>query len=263
MFDSFFDLPLVFAAPIIIGALIVYGVIGVLLVRRYILPKLRIQDSDSGFSSAIQGSVMVFYGLAAALIVVNVWQNYSDVAKSLSQEATAAATVYRELGNYPDPIRSELQQQLRDYVRDIIEHAWPAQQHGKIPGPGAGLINTFEAKLVSFEPTTEGQKILHAETLRAHAQLIQARRLRLDGIHTQLPSVLWVIIIAGALISLSSAFFFRVEDLRLQGIQVALLATFMGMIIIIIFAFDRPFRGELGLRPDSYQLVYDQLMKPH
>ena len=263
MFDSFFDLPLSVAAPIIIGLLIVYGVVGLLLVRRYILPKLRIQDADSGFSSAIQGSVMVFYGLAAALIVVNVWQNYSDVAKSVSQEATAIATVYRELGNYPDPIRSQLQQQLRDYVDHIIHQAWPLQQHGQIPATGGQLINAFEEKLVGFEPASEGQKLLHAETLRAHAQLIQARRLRLDGVQTQLPGVLWVIIIIGALISLSSAFFFRVEDGRLQAIQVALLATFMGMIIIIIFAFDRPFRGELGLRPDSYQLVYDQLMKPH
>jgi hypothetical protein len=52
------------------NCLIVYGVVGLLLVRRYILPKLRIQDADSGFCRAIQGSVMVFHGLAIALIVV-------------------------------------------------------------------------------------------------------------------------------------------------------------------------------------------------
>jgi hypothetical protein len=34
------------------------------------------------------------------------------------------------------------------------------------------------------------------------------------------------------------------------------------MIIFIIFALDRPFRGDLGLQPDPYQLIYDQLMKP-
>jgi len=30
----------------------------------------------------------------------------------------------------------------------------------------------------------------------------------------------------------------------------------------MIVALDRPLRGDLGLRPDPYQLVYDQLMKP-
>ena len=43
---------------------------------------------------------------------------------------------------------------------------------------------------------------------------------------------------------------------------VVLLAVFIGMIIFIIFALDRPFRGDLGLQPGPYQLIYDQLMKP-
>jgi hypothetical protein len=28
----------------------------------------------------------------------------------------------------------------------------------------------------------------------------------------------------------------------------------------MIFAFDRPFRGDLGLEPEPYQLVYDKIM---
>jgi hypothetical protein len=42
---------------------------------------------------------------------------------------------------------------------------------------------------------------------------------------------------------------------------VTLLATFMGLVIFMIFAFDRPFRGDLGLEPESYQLVYDKIMR--
>ena len=68
--------------------------------------------------------------------------------------------------------------------------------------------------------------------------------------------------VVGAIVSLSSTFFFQVEDARLQRIQVILLAIFIGLLIFMIFALDRPFRGELGVRPDPYQLIYDQLMKP-
>jgi len=207
-------------------------------------------------------AVMVFYGLAVALIVVNVWRNYSDVAKVLSQEATAAAALYRDVSSYPEPSRSQLQKQLRDYVYQIIHQAWPMVQHGQIPSAGVEIMNNFQATLSSFEPMTEGQKILHTETLRAYDQLIQARRLRLEALQVQLPGVLWFIIIAGALISLSSSFFFRVEDGWLQAIHVVLVAAFIGISIFLIYAFDRPFRGDLGLRPDSYQLVYDHLMKP-
>jgi hypothetical protein len=35
----------------------------------------------------------------------------------------------------------------------------------------------------------------------------------------------------------------------------------MGLVVFMILALDRPFRGDLGLSPAPYQLVYDQLMK--
>jgi hypothetical protein len=42
---------------------------------------------------------------------------------------------------------------------------------------------------------------------------------------------------------------------------VTLLAFFMGLVIFMIFTLDRPFRGDMGLPPDPYQLIYDHLMK--
>jgi len=76
------------------------------------------------------------------------------------------------------------------------------------------------------------------------------------------PAVLWSVIIVGAFIGLSTFFFFKVEDVRLHGILVTLLALFIGLVIFMILALDRPIRGDLGLTPDPYQLVYDHLMKP-
>jgi len=42
---------------------------------------------------------------------------------------------------------------------------------------------------------------------------------------------------------------------------VTLLAIFMGLVIFMILALDRPFRGDLGLGSEPYQLIYNQLMK--
>ena len=167
-------------------------------------------------------------------------------------------------GRQLDPLPSKLQLVTGNpaHVEQIIHQAWLMQQRGQIPTAGVEMMNRFQAMLMSVEPTTEGQKILHAEVLSAYNQLIQARRLRLDAVKARLPGVLWFIIVVGAFINLSLSFFFRIEDAWFQGIQVIFLATFIGLVIFLIFTFDRPFRGELGLRPDSYQLVYDHLMKP-
>jgi ribose/xylose/arabinose/galactoside ABC-type transport system permease subunit len=143
----------------------------------------------------------------------------------------------------------------------VIHAAWPAQQRGQVAIGGIEMLNRFQSTLATFEPATEGQKIIHAEALREFNELVEARDLRLDAVvNTGLPSVLWVVVLAGAVIGLMAAFFFKVEDLRLHAILVTLLAAFMGLVIFMIFAFDRPFRGDLGLTPEPYQLVYDKVM---
>jgi hypothetical protein len=261
MFDSFFDVSLWIAGPAIILLLCLFVVVGLWVVRRRVLPRLRVHSEDSEFSGAMLQSVMVFYGLAVALIAVSVWQTYSDTSKIVSEEATALAALYRDVSSYPETVRPQLQNELRGYTDHVIKEAWPLQQQGKVPAGGVEFMNRFQTFLVSFEPTNEGQKLLHAETLRAYNEVIKARRLRLDAVSTGLPTVMWAVIVIGAFIGLGASFFFRVEDPRLQGIQALLLAVFIGMVIFMIVALDRPFRGDLGIRSDPYQLIYNQVMR--
>ena len=261
MFDSLFNLPLVIVGAAILILLCAFALGGLSIFSRQILPRLKLGPEESVFTSAMMQAVMVFYGLAVALIAVSVWQTHTDAAGTISGEASALGVLYRHVGGYPEPLRSQLRQDLREYLDYVIHEAWPLQRRGLVPSGGVEKVNDFEVKLVTFEPATEGQKLLHGETLRAYSQMIEARRLRLDAVLTGLPGVLWFVIVIGALVSLSSTFFFQVEDARLQRIQVVLLALFIGLLIFIIFALDRPFRGDLGLQPDPYQLIYDQLMK--
>jgi len=262
MFESLFDLPLLLVGTAIIATLCLFAMVGLLLVRHRLLPHLRVNEADSEFTGAMLQSIMVFYGLAVALIAVSVWQTYSDTSKIVSEEATALAALYRDVSIYPDSIRSRLQEELREYTRYTIEEAWPVQRRGQVPRPGVERMNHFQATLSSFEPVTESQKLLHGETLHAYNEMIKTRNLRLDAVNTGLPGVMWTVIVIGAFIGLSASFFFRVEDVRLQRIQVLLLATFIGLVIFMILALDRPFRGDLGIRADPYQLIYNQLMKP-
>jgi hypothetical protein len=262
MLESLFDLPLLVTGPFIIGSLCLFGVAGLWVVRRHVLPRLQVEGADSEFTGAMLQSVMVFYGLAVALIAVSVFETYSDASKVVTGEATALNAIYRDVSSYPEPIRSDLQKELREYTSQVINQAWPLQRRGQVPTAGIEHMSSFQALLDKFEPATEGQKILHAETLRAYNLLIQSRRLRLDAVGTSLPTVMWAVIGIGAFIGLSASFFFKVRDVRLHRIEILLLAVFIGLVIFMIVALDRPFRGDLGVKADPYQLVYDQLMKP-
>jgi len=254
------NLPLPFAACLIIGCLCLYSLLGLALARRFFVPRLRISGEDSEFTGAMVQAVMVFYGLAVALIAVNVWETHSGASSTVSLEASRIAGIYRDVSGYPEPIRSELRDELRGYTDYLIHEAWPLQRQGSTPTRGVEWMNRFQQTLCSFEPATEGQKILHGEALHAYNQLIEARRLRLDAMLVKLPGALWFVIAAGACISLAATFLFKVHDIRLHAIQVLLLSAFIGLVITLVFAFDRPFQGDLAIGPDAYILIRDQLM---
>jgi hypothetical protein len=223
---------------------------------------MRVKEGDSEFVGAMVQSVMVFYGLALALIAVNVWQTYNDVARTVSLEATSFATLYRDVSSYLEPLRSRLRAEVRDYVDQIIHGAWPIMRKGEVPTEGVVWMNRLQADLFAFEPATDGQKILHAETLAAFNRANLARRQRVDAVGTGLPGVMWAVIFGGGGISMCACFFFRVEDGRLHAVLVVLLAALIGLVIFMTVVMNRPFRGDLGISPEPYQLVYDQLMKP-
>jgi len=207
MFESLFDLPLLIAGPAIIILLCLFAVVGLVLVRRRVLSRLRVEGADSEFTGAMLQSVMVFYGLAVALIAVTVFQTHSDTSKIVTGEATAINALYRDVTSYPEPVSTDLQKLLSDYTDQVINGAWPLMRRGETPTVGLEYMSRFQTVLVKFEPATEGQKILHAETLRAYNQQIQARRMRLDAVGTGLPGVMWAVIVIGAFISLSASFF--------------------------------------------------------
>jgi len=255
------DASLVVLGTTIIVSLSATALFFLLLVRRFVLPRMRITEADSEFSGAVVQSIMVFYGLALALIAVNVWQTYNDVARTVSMEATSFATLYRDVGGYPEPVRSQVRAEIGGYVDQIIHGAWPIMRKGQVPTEGVQWMDRVQAHLFAFEPATEGQKILHAETLAAFNRANLARRLRVDAVGTGLPGVMWAVILIGAVISISASFFFRVDDGRVHALLVGLLAALMGLVIFMTVVLDHPFRGDLGLTAEPYQLVYDQLMK--
>jgi Protein of unknown function (DUF4239) len=260
--DFLSSLPLWLLAVVLNLWLMGVAVLGVWFVRRRLLPGMKVGYADANYAVAIATSSMLLYGLIAALTAVGVWQRHSEVSGIVSAEAAAIAGLWRDLGGYPQPQRDEMREILRGYTQQIINEAWPQQRRGKIPGEGVAWMDRFQDKLLSFEPNTDGQEIVHAETFRAFNHLVQQRRQRLDSVPAGLPGVLWLVLLPGAIGVIILFLFFYTEDANLQRFLLIGLAGFLAMVLFVIIALDRPFSGPLGITADSYQLIFDHHMKP-
>jgi len=261
MINLLLSLPLWLLAIVLNVWLMSFALVGLWVVRRLVLPNLRLSYEDAYFTAAVVQSAVLLYALIAALTAVGVWQRHQQVADIVSAEATAIANLWRDLGGYPEPLRDETRAVLRDYSGQVVHGAWPQQRRGQIPREGVEWMNRLQALLYAFEPGTESQKILHAETLHAFNQLVHERRQRLDSVRAALPSVMWWVLMPGAMGCVLLFMFFHGADVRLHALLLLGLAGFLSMVLFVIIALDRPFSGDMGITADSYQLVIDHYMK--
>ena len=259
--DSLIYLPLWVLAIVLNAWLMGTALAALWAARKWIHPRLRLRYDDAYYAAAVVQSAMLLYSLIAALIAVGVWQKYNQVSDVVSAEATAIASLWRDLGGYPQPVRDATRETLRGYTEQIIRDAWPAQQKGQVPREGVQWMDKLQAQLYVFEPATEAQKVLHAETVRAFNQLVQQRRQRLDSVQAGLPGVFWVVLLPGAMGCILLFTFFHVDNPRFQTALLLGLAGFMAMLLFVIFSLDRPFVGDMGITANSYQLIYDHHMK--
>ena len=261
MIDFLLSLPLWALAIVLNVWLIGFTLTSLWALRRWVLPRLHLDSDASLFlGAAVMQSGMVLYGLVAALTAVSVWTKHAQVSDTVSQEATAIAILWRDLGGYPQRERDSMREVLRGYTTQIIQQAWPEQRQGRVPRMGVEWLDRFQEPLFSFEPASDSQTILHGQTLDAYGRLVEARRARLDSVSTELPGVMWAVLLPGAMACLFLSLFFRIEDARFQITLMTGLAGFVAMVLFVIISLDRPFQGAMAIPADSYQLIHDQLM---
>ena len=260
--DAIQHLPIWLYAVIIVGGFVFAAVGGLALFYRLTQGRLNLPEDMNNDVIFFASAIGVFYSLTVGLIAVGVWSNYAEVESTVSQEAASIAALFRDVGGYPEPIRSDLQQTLRVYTEYVINDAWPAQYHGEILDGGTRILNDFQSRIFSFEPTTRGQEAIHTEALHQYNELIVHRRERVDAVNGGLPGVMWAIVLFGALLTVTVTYLLQIRhDVHL--VLTAFLAAFIGLVIFTMAGLDKPLSGPLAISPSSYQLVLDRLMNLH
>jgi len=242
-----------------VAACVAFGLGGMFAMRDWVR-RLHGGHSHNDIVSVFFSSMSVFYGVAVGLFALGAWQTYSDVDSKVALESATVAELYRDVSHYPQPSRGVLQDDLRHYVRNLIDTSWPQFRRGVVNIANHGILDNFYDSLIDFEPVTETQKTLQTETLKQFNRLIELRRLRLQSVKVGLPRVMWVLVIVGAAATLASTWFFDTRSLIMHLWLTVLIAALLGMMIHLLASMDNPFRGEYSVSSDAFQMVYDDLM---
>ena len=258
---SLYNLPTWLFCAVIVGAFITFALTGQIIVRRF-LPRWFGDKEYNDIVGQFLSASGVFFGITLGLFSVGAWENFSSVDGAVTGEANLLGVLYRVVDNYPEPHRAVLTDQLLDSVRQEIDQAWRQQRVGIFSGTNGNLkLTRFFKNLSLVEPSTEAQKILYHEATRTFTSMIESRRRRLASVTTQLPPIIWIVVMGGSILTLSLMWLFVVENKRLHDLLTTILASLLGLLVFLIAVMDFPFRGEFSVGPDAFEIIYEQLMK--
>jgi hypothetical protein len=77
-----------------------------------------------------------------------------------------------------------------------------------------------------------------------------------------LPTALWFVVGVGAMLNAALTWLFDVNWLMVHLILAGILSLFVALVVYLVVAMDNPFRGELSVYPEAFQIVQRSLMEP-
>ncbi len=234
---------------LMVGTAMAAAVIGLLLVRRNVaLATLEQHNDVAGFIIAVIG---LLYGVLLAFVVVIVWQQYDAAGSNASRESVTARLLYRDAAFFPDQSVA-VRQTLSDYARSVVDDEWQAMARHQAESLRTDqlvgqLLTEFRA--VHLQSTEEGA--FYTEAVKRVYDLAEFRRQRLDANSTPLPGLLWIVLIAGGIITVGFTYFFGVSHFGSHVIMVAALAAMIALTLFLVLSLDLPFSGDLRVAPDA------------
>ena len=237
----------------IVAVSVALSLAGLVFVRRSVkLSTLESHHEVAGFILAVVG---VVYAVLLAFVVVVTWQQFEAARSATDTEAAQIAGLYRtSLGFRGGGAR--MQRALTAYTRSVADDEWPqmAEHHRESRRTDAALERVW-ATLRAVRPRGTVQAPFYQEAVTRLVDTSEMRRARVLTSGTQLPVPVWIVLIAGAAISVGFTYFFGVRNFVAQALMVGALAAITGLVLFLILSLDLPFTGDVGVGPGPMRQV--------
>lgn len=247
-----------------IGIIIVValGAVGLhfLFRRRTSVESLRKSNDVAGFLFSAIGTI---FAVVLGFLVIIVWEKFDAAVNNAQLEVAAVSDLYRDVVSFPPAERLTIRRELHEYMDTVVDIEWPAMQAGKSPTAGVRVLELIAYHVDTFAPTSMLQQTGQSKAIDQVQRLLDARRLRIHQNEPSVPKILWFALIVGAASLIGFAFLFGVENQASQLIMTGVLAAVIGLLFVVIYEFDSPFSGAVGVPLDGWGALHARLTQIH
>jgi hypothetical protein len=215
-----------------------------LLITRKLLDMKKLPDSHevSGYLLSVVGTL---YAVLLGLVVVDAMQQFQQARTVTEHEASCLADIFLLSSKLPEPKRAQVKHLCSEYAAQVVAVEWKMMDNIKECPVARSLALELSQTLMDFEPKTQSQQIVYAQMISDCSQFWQNRRDRINIATNGIPKVEWITLIVGGFITVFFTYFFGLQNLRLQIMMTAMVATLISLNLFLVLLFGYPFAGDL------------------
>jgi hypothetical protein len=236
-------------------ALVIFGFTYVLTALIYaIVAKLAAGGWGKSFKSISVGmlpSLGIIFGLFVAFTAAQVWADNDRATAAFSREASALHSALVFGASFPEDAEKRLDGFVRDYVQETAQVEWPMMAHEAASlGTTPRALEQALQFVLSLPADGPGQQSAQHEITNAIETVLDARRQRIIVSHAEVNLVKWICLYLQAVSVLLAIAMVHSDDRAASLIALTLFATGIAASVLLIAAHDRPFIGQLSVKPD-------------
>ena len=218
--------------------------------RRYWLPRHRHQQNDIiGWHISFLATT---YAVIIAFMLADVWQSYLAAQANTESEANSLLNMYRSAAALPAPPNEQVRSLAKQYATVMISEEWPAMERGGFSRSGYAIVRELWTNLRATEARNASQQAILSRALDDLTKFIEHRRIRHLANRTSIPGVFWVLLIAGAVLTIVYTCLFDLEDAMLHALQVLGTTFIITLVLVTIADVDGPYGGSLHIEPTGF-----------
>jgi Protein of unknown function (DUF4239) len=251
-----------FLLTILSGALILLAALmlsigGLVLVYR--LVPVSLLEAHYGATGAIYAALYVMFGISLGFSLFLVWQQYEAARLTVQAEASALQRIYWQAENFPDPKRSNVQELAISYARGEVQEEWPLMGKGQISPHAEQRAHLLARAVRKLSPKTTVQSELYTDALGRMDVLRENRALRTIEVREGIPSVVWVVMVSGALITVGFTYLFAMRSYKLHAVATGALTIVVVLLLFTVGVLDHAFDGEVRVGPAAFELALKEM----
>jgi hypothetical protein len=233
----------------VIGSMVLSVVIVVVLNRVWPIRSRKLVNDVTGWQLGILGTT---YGVILGFMLFTVWNDFRAAEVNANLEASSLLAVTRIAKGLPSPERENFQALGVKYAETTINQDWPAMQVQEDSSASARVAGDMWKVLAEMKSDSVGSSGAdHLEN--ALKDLSERRNLREEEFQERLPTILWMLLVVGAGVTVGSSCLLGNDNEWLHYCQVLALTFVVAVALAAIADLARPFEGAVSVSPIAFE----------